>query len=125
MSGFGTQPRKRKRSVARLRHFVTVQHRVQTGEDDRGQPIDSWQTLIPRMPCHIEKLSGSEAEVARQLVETATHRVEARFDSRVTNKMRLVLTIFSRTPRYFYIGDVTDVEEVGRFMNIIVEEKKA
>jgi SPP1 family predicted phage head-tail adaptor len=125
MPGFGTPAKQRRRSVSRFRHRVDVQRRVSAGEDDRGHSIDTWQTFLPVMHCSLRKLQGTEAEVARQLVPTATHIIEARFDSRVDETMRLVLTKYDRPERHFYIGDIDDVGEVGRFMSILVEEKKA
>ena len=58
-----------------MRHRVTVMRPTGAQEEHgalEGQP----QTLIADVPCSITFLTGREAEVARQLVPSATHRVE-------------------------------------------------
>lgn len=122
MPGFGTQPRQRKKSVSRLRHRVALQARVETATDGRGHPEYQWATIEENVPCRIVKLSGREAEIARQLVPQSTHSIELRFDKRVTEQMRFMWEVDCQPTRYFYIGDLDNPDEVGRFLYAIVEE---
>lgn len=122
MPGFGTKPRIRKQSVSRLRHRVALQAKAEVSTDGRGHPEYQWVTVLDQVPCRITKLTGREAETARQLVPQSTHSVELRFDKQITEQMRFVLAIECQPTRYFYIGDLDNPDEVGRFLYAIVEE---
>ena len=100
-----------------MRHRVELQNRQATDPDSRGNITGDWETTDV-MPAEIVALSGREAEIARQLVADATHRVRVRADQRITPKSRFVFE-----GRNLYVGHVERVAEVNHWMKCLVSEK--
>jgi head-tail adaptor len=59
-----------------FRHYVDV-FAPGTALDDRGQPMADG-IVMRSVPCAIEVLSGREAEIARQLLPSASTRISMR-----------------------------------------------
>ena len=105
--------------AGKLRQRVTVQYPSQD-RDSRGQRTGGWRELTTSS-AHIKQLNGSELERARQLVATATHRftLRVRRSFELTTKHR-----FEFEGRFFNIGNIDNVEEMGRKWVCLVTEDK-
>lgn len=117
MPGFGTS---RRTTIGKMRQRVSIQRQLQTGTDDRGHPMYQWSSVVADVPCSIETLRGNEAERAKQLFASATHRVEMRTPAAsITEEMKLVFK-----GRDLFIGFIDDLSQVGRFVQLLVAERK-
>lgn len=85
------------------RHYATIETPTQTGTGLRGQPIIAWTAFACDVPIAIKPLAGKEAEIARQLVATATHRIKLRHYAGLSETMRI-----NFAGKYFNIGWVKD-----------------
>lgn len=63
-------------NAGELRHRITIEQRT-SAVGSRGQSTEVWEELDKRW-ARVSDLSGRELEQARQVVATATHRVEMR-----------------------------------------------
>jgi len=103
--------------AGQLRNMVALQsYTASTG--DRGQAVRTWSTYAT-VPAAVEPLAGRKLELARQLVETATHKVSIRFHSLLTVKDRIVLA----SGKVLHIGNVNDAFTVGLSMELICTEQ--
>lgn len=102
-----------------LRHLVTIKrHKIDlstTAYDSFGQVSVSstaWSTTVTRR-AKIEQLSGREAEVARQIYPSASHRVTLDYNSTLasTGGSRMAVLFGSR---WLHVGAVVnpDLENV-------------
>lgn len=124
MAGFGVPKRRSlgsiRNAIGSFRQRVSIQRQLISSTDDRGQPVYTWVNVATKIPCRIQTLSGGEAEKARQLFAEATHRVEMRaLSTEVDETMKVVFR-----GRDLFIGFIDDFEQVGRFLNLLVAEKK-
>ena len=94
------------------RKRVNIRSLQGTGKGVRGQASATWTIFKNDVPCSITPLSGRELEIARQLVPTATHRVEMQFMDDIDEKMRL--TDRSLGSRVLNIDNYQDVDERRR-----------
>jgi len=102
--------------AGQLRNMVQLQsYSASTG--DRGQAVRTWSTYAT-VPAAVEPLAGRKLELARQLVETATHKVSIRFHPSLTVKDRIVFG-----SRILHIGNVNDAYSVGLSMELICTEQ--
>ena len=101
-----------------LRHVCTLQTYTSTGTDGRGQPTGSWGDTA-EVRCRIKPLGGRNAEYANQLYAAATHEILMRYRSDVTRTNRLVLG-----SRIFTIGSVQSVDELDRWLRLMVKEER-
>lgn len=104
--------------AASYRHYCTIEECVKTGEGDRGQDILSWNALYNNVPIGIESLSGRKAELAKQLVSSATHTVCLRYKPLSVKTHR-----FNFDGRIFRIGYISDIEERHRYLECTVTEE--
>ncbi len=100
-----------------LRHVITVENYTATGADGHGQPTGSWSTAETTY-ARIETLSGRLGEYARQLVQTATHRVAMRYTSNLTHRSRI-----NFGGRIFAVGHVENVDERNQWLIATVAEE--
>ena len=86
----------------RLRHRVTIEHKVVTGRDSFGADQFEWQTFCT---CYmnITAMQGRELEVAQQRWADARYKCESQFIEGVRHEMRI-----NRNGRYLEIMDVQD-----------------
>lgn len=102
-----------------LRHLVTLQQKTVSGTGDRGQPVYTWATLAT---CYarIDVLPpfGKKAEVARQLVASATHSIVMRFLAGMDATCRV-----QWNGRTFNIGYISDHDERGIWQTLLVTEQ--
>lgn len=101
-----------------LKHQVLIQEKTVTGTGDRGQPVYTWNTLIT-VPASISPLNGRKAEIARQLVASATHTVTLRYYAGLTETMRLLYG-----SRVFNIGFIKNLDELNFTQELLVTEQK-
>ncbi len=101
-----------------LRHQVVIEQKTQTGTGSRGEPQVTWSTRITRWG-KIETLAGRKAEIARQLVPTATHMVTIRWNAAVTARDRVTFK-----GRIFNIGNLADVDEARVLLELTCTEAK-
>ena len=113
------------RKSGALRHRVTIKRPPRKGDpdsrDSRGRRSGKW-VEIGRANCEIITLSGTEAELAKQLVATATHQVRLRVrrSFTLTSKHR-----FEFRGRVFHIGHVDDEDQLGVWWIATVTEEVA
>lgn len=88
-----------------LIHSVEIQTFTSTGRDAHGQPTGTWATVATRY-ARIEGLGGRAVEAARQLVNTATHRVAMRYTPHLTRSARIKFG-----SRILAVGYVENVDE--------------
>lgn len=102
-----------------LRHLLTIQWKASSGTGDRGQPVYTWSTLAT---CYgsLESISpfGRKAEVARQLVASATHEIVVRYLAELDATCRVVWN-----GRTFNIGYVWNHEERNVWQTLLVTEQ--
>lgn len=82
-------PKREQIEAGSLRHYVTIEHKVEVAKGQRGDPKGIWTALYEDVPALIEALTGKQLEITRQLVPTATHRVTLRYHAGVTAQMRV------------------------------------
>lgn len=105
--------------AGKLRHVGDIQHFVQTGVGDRGQPLGDWRLLTASVPLTVEPLSGKAGEVARQLVAQATHTIKMRYHAGVQPLMRVVVQ-----GRYFNVGWVDEGDFRRYSLELLVIEQQ-
>ncbi len=104
--------------AGRLGHIVDIQEATET-QDEYGSMGRTWETILARR-AFVKPLSGREAEVARQIVATATHEVRMRYLSMLTPAHRLQFGT-----RTFEIGQKLNVDERNRELVLICTEQVA
>jgi len=104
----------------KLRHRITFQRQEDT-KDNAGRIVGNW---IDVRTCSAEiiTLSGNEAEIARQLIASATHRIRIRATRviQLTTKHRI-----SFRGRIFSIGHIDDVEQMRVWLDLTCSEVRA
>lgn len=113
MPGFGTFYRIK---IGDLRHTCELQNRSGETTDDRGRTNVQWST-VREIKCAIRQINSTDIERARQIAPEATHRIFTHAIGDVTSQMRIVFG-----SRVFYIGAIDDMENMGRFVSLIVAE---
>lgn len=66
-----------------MRYRVTFQENVPTTRDEFGQPVENW-TNVTTVWASVEPLAGRELWYAREILETATHKITCRWSSATT-----------------------------------------
>ncbi len=94
--------------AGRLRHRCVIERLVVLSKGDRGQPVTSWQPLAGGAWASIEALAGTQLEISRQLVSTATHKVTIRYHAGVLAQMRLTAQGGQYDGRHLVVGHVGD-----------------
>lgn len=102
--------------IGRLRHLITVQEAVET-TNSVGEVAETW-TELDQVWAAIEPISGREFQAVQQIAAETTHKVTIRFLEGVTAKHRVLFG-----SRVFDILAVRDVEELGRFMDLLCRER--
>jgi SPP1 family predicted phage head-tail adaptor len=105
--------------AGQYRQFADVEHNVKTTMGDRGQIKPDWQTLYSSVPMSIENLSGRQLELARQLIPTATHKVQLRYLSGIAPMMRVAFN-----GRYFNIESVDEKDFRDRYLTLLCTEQE-
>lgn len=100
-----------------LRHYGDIEANT-TATGSRGQQSASWSAKHSAVPMKIKSLTGREAEIARQLVATATNEIVIRHKESITTEDRI--TWGSRT---FNIGFVDRVDNRGLWLRLICTEE--
>ena len=105
-------------TLSDLRQVVEIQSESATGDGGGGQ-TDPWAnpTLVATVRARVEPLRGDERSRAMRIAAVLTHRVTIRHRSDVTAAMRLKFD-----NRIFNIRAVIDVQERGRFLDLMCEE---
>lgn len=103
--------------AGKLRHKLIIQERS-TALGSRGQASANW-TDVGTVWGSVQTLSGRELELAKRLYVDATHRIEVRFHSAITEERRLKFG-----ERYFGIGAVDNDEQRDRTLILLCAEAK-
>jgi SPP1 family predicted phage head-tail adaptor len=98
-----------------LRKRVAIET-VGSALDDYGDLTGSWTTLAT-VWASIDSVSGTEREIASELVGIVTHRVKMRYRSAVNSASRLIYD-----GRTFEVESVTDWQERGIFLELLCKE---
>lgn len=104
--------------AGKLRHYVGLERFVKVGSTARGLPEGQFRQVASNVPATVEPLSGRQAEIARQLVATATHRVTMRWRDGVEPKM--VVTFQGRR---LTVGHVSDGDFRKRYLELTCTEQ--
>lgn len=113
----------RRIAAGMLRHTVSLQTQS-TVADSFGQlSSTAWGTNKSGLRAHIEVLSGSELELARQLYTQASHRVTIEYlptldTTGITHRR------FLFGSRYLYIGHINNPEFENRHLEILCGEER-
>ena len=91
-------------AASKLRHRITFQERA-TGQDEFGQPIDTWQDICTVWAA-VEPLSGREFWAAQQVQAEVTTRIRIRYRQGIRPEMRVLYD-----GRTYDIQTVIDPEE--------------
>lgn len=102
-----------------LRHFVTIQHFVETGRNSRNDPEGEWQDLYLMVPCSVMTKSAGEDEGQRQQVSSATIEVTMRWHPNVTADHRI-----KWGTRIFNIDGLNNVDERNRELILTCKERR-
>ena len=98
-----------------LRHRVTLQS-VGTTYDDYGDLSDSWSTDAS-VWASVNPISAKEEYIAGELTGVATHEIQIRYRSGVTEQNRILFG-----SRVFQIESVRDWQERGVHIKILAKE---
>lgn len=101
--------------AGKLRHRVTIERRTESSRTAQGTPVYTWAELATRY-ASVNKLSGREAERAKQIVAEAEFQIVMRHTD-ITTKDRLIFG--SRT---FHILDVKNTNEIDHELIILAKE---
>lgn len=103
-------------NIGKLRHRVTIEHKVRMRDPETNEIIEGWQPLTTRWGS-IEPLRGREYWAAAQTQAEVTHTVRMRYTPGITPAMRLV-----HRGRYFNIVVVRNLDEENRVTEILATE---
>jgi len=106
-----------------LRHHLRLDRYVETGTGDRGQPVGDWHPVAASLAADVVSLSGRQAEIARQLVATATHTITIRYRPGVLPGQRLTGTSGQFAGREFVVGHVGDGDGRKHFLTLTTTEQ--
>ncbi len=108
----------RSAGIGELRHRLTIQAE-RTTSDGGGGLSDPWAdpVAIATVWGKVEPLSGGERLHAAQIQDRLSHRIVIRHRAGITAAMRVVFGA-----RIFNIRAVIDVDERGRFLELLCEE---
>ncbi len=102
--------------AGKLRHQITIQQNT-PARNGKGEEIDSWSTFATRYAAVIP-LTGRELFNAQQRHAEAELRMELRYFSGVTTKMRV-----SWDSRLFDILHIANLDERDRELHLLVKER--
>ncbi len=102
--------------IATFRKRVTIQSSSRVS-DGQGGFVETWNSGST-VWASIEPKPGNEVFQASQTMALTTHRIMMRYTSEVTDASRIIYGT-----RVFYVKDVIDVEERGRFLLIKAIER--
>lgn len=103
------------KKIGDMRQRLALQQEVRTADTGGGASL-SWST-IKTIWAEVMPVSAREDMQGEKLSGRTTHKIITRYDSGITTDMRLLLGA-----RIFNIRGVRNVEERGRFLEIIAEE---
>ncbi len=102
-----------------MRHCVDV-FAPGTALDDRGQP-QADGVVMRSVPCAIEVLSGREAEIARQLLPTASTRISMR--GPIAGLTARCVLVEKPGNQLHHVGFVEDQSRVGSLYRCLCEQE--
>jgi SPP1 family predicted phage head-tail adaptor len=99
-----------------LRHRLTLEE-LEREVDEGGGFTEAW-VEVATLSCDLRPIGGSEGVESDRLAGRVTHTVSLRYRPGVTPAMR-----FRKGTRIFHIVTVIDVEERGRWLKCLCEER--
>lgn len=107
--------------AGKYRHRVNLQTPVDGAADGAGgRAAPTWTNVVANLAAKVVPLTGREQFQQQQINPSVNHRVEIRYRSGITSKMRILYGT-----RELYIDSVIDVEERHREIHLMCEEKQA
>lgn len=103
--------------AGKLKHRIQIQRSTPT-TNPLGESIESWSPLVT-VWAYVKAMSGRELISAKQIHAQATHRVDLRFLEGLDSTDRFVFE--GRTFNFLFVDDM---EEAGRNMTCLAEERK-
>lgn len=101
-----------------LRHRVQIQARS-TAQDDFGQPLDQWTTVIKRW-ASVDPISGREFIAKSGEAADTTHKIMIRTFTGLLPSHRILIGA-----RVFDIQHIANWQERGVYMQLICRERIA
>lgn len=108
--------------AGKLRHRLEVQT-FDTFLDENGQPARNYSTKF-KIWGNVLPMSGTELETAMRIDSRIKHKIEARYDPRITAQARIFYNDKNRGERIFNVISLIDVDERNHKMELGCEEIK-
>ena len=102
--------------IGDLRHKVTIEQLVSSGQNVYGEREDVWETFLTSW-ASVEPLTGGERFAAQQIQSSVTHKIRMRYQPGITTEMRIKFG-----DRGFDIDSTLNLEERGRELLIMAKE---
>jgi len=101
--------------LGNMRHVLSLQQETRTPDTAGGAAL-GW-TTVATLWASVEPLRGTEDTLAEKLTGVITHKILVRDEATITAAMR-----FLWGSRIFNIRSIKNIEECGRFLEILAEE---
>lgn len=75
---------------SRLRHRITIQHRVSGRDNETGEVTHSWVDLYAKVPAAIEPVSGRDFIAAKAEQSEISARIVIRYKDGINSGMRVI-----------------------------------
>lgn len=105
-----------KSTIGKLRERVTIQKPMQTDDLYGGKHDEEWED-VKHVWAAIEPISANQVFFSQSLEHRVTHKVIIRTFDDLSSEMRLVYG-----ERILQVKSFRDIEERGRFTEIMAEE---
>lgn len=109
--------------AGKLRHIVFIQAASGTkdasGHIDKTEDSSDWASPGTEMRAEVKPLTGDEAEEARRLAPTATHRVTVRYQDGINSTQNRV----EFGSRHFAVRSALNTDERSRELVLLCEEQ--
>ena len=109
-------PKKKTGDVARMRHRIVIQSISSRTPDGMGGSTPVWGTFST-VWAEIKPVSASQRKFSDQLEHRVTHKIKIRYLASLSSEMRI-----SYDSRTFHIHSFRNLDERGRFIEIMAEE---
>lgn len=105
------------KKIGDFRHRITFQEEVKTPDGYKGH-ASQWKDMVTVWGS-IEPISGREYFYAQQITAEVTHRINVRYRTDITTKMRAKFE-----ERIFELTAIFDLKERREFLEILATETK-
>lgn len=103
-----------------LRHRITWQRKVVSGQDSFGQDLYTWADVVT-VSCQVKPLSGREMQSAQQRWAEAKYRITQHYVAGM-DRMERGAWYVDGEYRYLDVLDINDRAGTGRVLEITAKE---